>query len=280
MSNDLMYNDNEGNFGIYGLSQLEKKILSLSYKMPKTWWGKKIALIAKRAFLYAHAHPIVDAEIEGFKTRLYLSDNVSERKFLFMPQFFDAVERKYMEENLPQGGTFVDIGANVGIYTLFACKSIGKSGKVLAIEPNPTVLNRLKFNTSINKFSEMVITEQMAVSDDPGTFNLSIDPTNLGGSSIAVKRSEQNISISCDLLLNILKRYNIKKIDGLKIDVEGAEDKALIPFFKTAPAELFPNFIIIENSPKLWKDDLIYILQTSGYDRIHTTKMNQIWVLG
>jgi len=280
MANDLMYNDNDGNFGIYGLSQLEKKIISFSYAMPQNWWGKKLALIAKRAFLYAHAHPIVDTEIENLKLRLYLSDNVSERKFLFMPQFFDSFERKYMKDNLPKGGVFVDIGANAGIYTLNACKCLGKDGKVLAIEPNPTVLNRLKFNSAINKFNEMIITEQAAVSNAPGTMSLSIDPTNLGGSSIALERSEKKIPVNCDLLLNILKKYNIKKIDGLKVDIEGAEDKALIPFFKTAPTELFPSFIIIENSPKLWKEDLIYVLQTAGYDRVKTTRMNQVWILG
>jgi FkbM family methyltransferase len=150
---------------------------------------------------------------------------------------------------------------------------------VLSIEPNPVVLERLKFNASLNGLDKRIVTEQAGVSDAEGSFDLTLDDTNLGGSSLVAERSMRKINVSCYRLLSLVQKHQLPKIDALKIDIEGAEDKALIPFFAEAPRDLYPKIIILENSPHDWKQDLLGALAKAGYTLQKTTRMNQVWVL-
>jgi len=61
---------------------------------------------------------------------------------------------------------------------------------------------------------------------------------------------------------------------ALKIDVEGAEDKVLVPFFSSAPEALWPNLIIIEDTRNLWRIDLFSLLAERGYIISTRTKLN------
>ncbi len=265
-------------FGAYVLKKHQNQLLRWAQSVPLGWFGRRAALILRKAVL-AQDLPVIDATVDGLKLRLYTQDNVSERKFLFMPQFFDPFERGLLKKTLAEGSTFVDVGANAGIYTLIAAPLVGGSGKVLSIEPNPAVLERLKFNAALNGFDKRIITEQAGVSDAEGSFDLTLDDSNLGGSSLVAERSSRKISVACYKLLALVQKHQLPKIDALKIDIEGAEDKALIPFFAEAPRGLYPKIIILENSPQDWKQDLPGALIKAGYTLQKTTRMNQVWVL-
>ena len=82
---------------------------------------------------------------------------------------------------------------------------------------------------------------------------------------LVLSRSGETIKVPCDTVLNILGRHDVTTLAGLKIDIEGAEDKALVPFLKAAPKSLLPRFMIIENSEKDWGLDLPRALASSGY---------------
>ncbi|HYG91687.1 MAG TPA: FkbM family methyltransferase [Azospirillum sp.] len=263
-------------FGTYALSSQQNRLLRLSQVMPVNWFGRRGALVLRRAVL-SNRPLCIDATVEGLKLRLYMRDNVSERKFLFMPQFFDTQERALMRQRLRPGGVFVDVGANAGLYALTAALAVGETGRVLAIEPNPIVLNRLRFNSALNGFDGRLITEEVGVSDEAGSFDLMLDRSNLGGSSLVLARSGDAIRIPCLPLLDIVQRHGLARIDGLKIDIEGAEDKALIPFFRDAPSALHPGFLILENSSGNWAQDLLSALHAAGYTHSGTTRMNLIW---
>jgi FkbM family methyltransferase len=273
-----MVNDTEKNFGAYALNKHQSRLLRLAQAAPASWLGRRMALILRKAVLL-RGPSIIDAVVDGLKLRLYTKDNVSERKFLFMPQFFDPYERGLLKKNLKPGGVFVDVGANAGIYSLTAALLVGGSGKVISIEPNPAVLDRLKFNAALNGFEKRIISEQSGVSSGEGSFDLALDEGNLGGSSLVAQRSARKISVRCYKLLSIVQKYRLQKIDALKIDIEGAEDRALVPFFKEAPRGLYPKILILENSPGDWKEDLPAVLRISGYRLLKTTRMNQVWEL-
>lgn len=273
-----MANDLQNPFGAYALKQHQGQLLHWAQSMPLGWLGRRAALILRRAVL-AQRRPIIDAAVDGLKLRLYTQDNVSERKFLFMPQFCDPYERGLLKERLTEGGVFVDIGANAGVYTLTAAAQVGDSGKVLSIEPNPVVLERLVFNAALNGFGKRIIPEQSGVSDREGSFDLTLDDSNLGGSSLVEERSSRKINVSCHKLLTLVQKHQLSEIDALKIDIEGAEDKALVPFFAEAPQSLYPKLLIVENSPEVWKQDLPAALRKAGYTLQKTTRMNQVWML-
>ncbi len=272
-----MANDVEKPFGAYALEGRDKQLLGWAQSLPTGWLGRRAALILRKAVL-SNGPAIVDATVEGLKYRLYTQDNVSERKFLFMPQFYDPYERARVKQVLFDGGVFVDIGANAGLYTLAAAPHVGDSGKVLAVEPNPVVLQRLKFNVAINGFENRVVIAPVGVSDAEGSFDLTLDDSNLGGSSLVEDRGGKKITVECHKLLALAERYGLEKIDALKIDIEGAEDKALAPFFADAPEEMHPKLIILENSPAAWKVDLPALLKDKGYALEKATHMNQVWV--
>ena len=67
--------------------------------------------------------------------------------------YFDSFEfniRKIILNNISEGGTFLDIGANIGYFSLLVSKIVGDKGKIIAFEPNPITIGRLKKNSNLN----------------------------------------------------------------------------------------------------------------------------------
>lgn len=267
-------------FGAHALSGSGEHLLRLAQKQPHTWLGRRLALILRRLVLRGRSDPI-DAEVEGLRMRVHVTDNVSERKFLFMPRFCDPAERNYVETHLTPDGVFLDIGANAGIYTLTAARNyarMGGSGRVLAVEANPTMQSRLSFNVAINGFQPQVQLAPIALSDQTGEVEFTLSDSNLGESGLDTPGSTK-IRVPCKTLLDLLRDEDVAQVDGMKIDVEGMEDMILTPFFKQAPRELFPRFIVIEDSAYRWRSDLMSLLTQVGYRKHGTHKMNLILVL-
>jgi FkbM family methyltransferase len=263
----------ENKFGTYALNGWRASLLNIAQSLPANWLGKRLALICRKLEL-KNGPPIIDASIDNIHFRLHMRDNVSERKFLFLPQFFDCLERDLLKRRLTPSSTFIDIGANAGIYTLTAAAT---GARVIAVEPNPVVIERLKTNLAMNQFQNRVEIIQKGVSDQKGSFELMLDSTNLGGSSLLAKADGPHLVIECEALLPLLNECGITQIDALKIDIEGAEDRALLPFFTTATPALFPELLIIENSHAQWKTDLPELFQQKGYRLVKKTRMNSIW---
>ena len=88
----------------------------------------------------------MDVTVGDIRLRCYLRDNTCERKFVFTPWRFDPQEPSAMAAALPPDGVFVDVGANVGIYTLTAALLLGARGRIVALEPYPLAHERLLFN--------------------------------------------------------------------------------------------------------------------------------------
>lgn len=213
--------------------------------------------------------------------RVHVTDNVSERKFLFMPQFCDISERDYLVSHLTSDGVFLDIGANAGIYTLTAARAYSAhqgTGYVLAVEANPTMQARLDFNVHLNGLASQVRLARVALSDHSGEVTFNISNSNLGESSLAPTEGTP-ITVPCQTLLSLLEEHQVDQVDGMKIDVEGMEDVILMPFFGAAPQALHPRFVIIENSSAKWRSDLFGRMHDLGYRLIATHKMNSILAL-
>ncbi len=268
-------------YGTYALSRQHEFLLKLAQRQAVSWLGRRLALILRRRVLKNRATPI-DAEVEGMRLRVHVSDNVSERKFLFMPQFCDPAERAYVVEHLSPNGVFLDIGANAGVYTLTAARAYAgmkSTGHVLAVEANPTMQARLNFNVALNGFQPQVRLAPLALSDRSGEVEFKISDSNLGESGLDTPGTNK-LRVPCKTLAGLLRDESVLNVDGMKIDVEGMEDMILAPFFQEADRNLFPGFIIIENSADRWRTDLLALLNQIGYRRHSTHKMNLILVLG
>jgi FkbM family methyltransferase len=207
--------------------------------------------------------------------RLYPYNNICEKKVLFTPQFFDSEELLALERRIREGFTFVDVGANVGAYSLFVAAKAGPKARILAIEPQPDVFDRLAYNIRQNPFGTIKAVA-CAVADKAGELTLFIDPRNKGESSVKIVASSQagTVRVPAVTLLELLQEEGFTGVDAMKLDVEGAEDLILGPFFRDAPASLHPQFLILEDGRGQWQIDLLELLKEKGYRLVAQTHLN------
>lgn len=270
-------------FGSYAPAGLNVALIRISHM-----WPRPIARLAAEALkrIYAASAQPLDLEVEGARFRFYLADNYTEKKYAFTPWRYDTKERSYIRNNLPRDGVFVDIGANVGVYSLTAARQLGEGGRLLAFEPNPPTMARLGFNVEATRRIAVkwpaIELLPLGVSSKDECLSLHINDHNLGNCSIAKDTGSNNggvINIQCRPLLDVLVERNVSKIDILKIDIEGAEDIALSPFLEKAPESLLPKHILIENSEHQWKMDLFGLIQEKGYRLVFKNRLNSVFRL-
>ena len=124
----------------------------------------------------------VDLQYHGLKFRLQPRRNTIESKIMFSSRQREKAELNMISRYLTDGGTFVDIGANIGYYALNAAR-LGAQ-KVIAIEPNPTILKRLNDNITLNNLSSKITVLDVAVGEEKGNAKLTISDSDYGSSSI------------------------------------------------------------------------------------------------
>ena len=71
----------------------------------------------------------MDVKAGNFNLRCQFTDNYSEKKYVFTPWRYDCGEREALVNALPRDGVSIDIGANVGLYTLTAALALGDNGR-------------------------------------------------------------------------------------------------------------------------------------------------------
>jgi len=116
--------------------------------MPGNGFGKKIAFIARKPVLKLNSDPM-DVCVKGLRLRLYPSANLSDKRLLSTPFLLDGVERQHLAELLPPEAHVVDVGANVGGYSILLLQQ-RPDLHVLAIEADPRLAARLSDNLKLN----------------------------------------------------------------------------------------------------------------------------------
>ncbi len=264
-------------FGVYRLSSFNQFLIRLCQRTRVNYLGRRISGLLRRIIRKTHGRDIVDVEVCGIKWRGNIKNNASEKKFIFMPQFYDKKERDFILSRRNIEGVFLDIGANAGIYSLTAAKVYKK---VISFEPNPGMYDRLRFNIKMNNKDEIIDAYEIALSDCEGFVDFEVDESNLGESKIAVSGSKSGISVKTKRLVDVLDELNITQIDGIKIDVEGHEEVILKDFFNSANRELLPNYIIVETLHKNdWGGELDEILENLSYVKVIKSKLNTVYFM-
>ena len=204
--------------------------------------------------------------------RLHYQDNLIEIGILLHPTY-NAREIDFCRQGVAEGGTFVDIGANIGLYSI-AIAVLAPQARVLAIEPGPVALARLYPNIEASKVGDRVTVAECAISDKARTGGLVFEHGDL-----AIARFEESAEggMQTRTLLDLLDEQNITTIGALKIDIEGREAEALAPFFRTAPKSRWPKRIIIEHlHDDVWGADLFGQMFAGGYVELSRTRQNSL----
>jgi FkbM family methyltransferase len=218
----------------------------------------------------------VDVHYQGAAFRLHHQMSATERGALFNSDY-NRDELDFLRANVPVGGTFVDLGANVGTYALVLACHVGKNGKVIAVEPHPVIHARLAFNRQASSADQVKLVAA-AVGPADGELMIETDGDNFGASHVVSGApSADAIKVPSLRLMRILIEAGIASVDALKIDIEGFEDRALIPFFSEAPTALWPRVVVIEHlSRDEWQQDCIADMVARGYREAGRTRSNSL----
>src|SRR3990170_708877 len=210
------------------MTELRKIVLSIPGKLASFTAGtgvSKLPLVRLlHGFLYQRLKPvgIVLVDVQGSK--MYMdSRDIGVVPFLLEWGFYEKYETALFKSVVKKGMVVVDIGANIGYYTLLASHLVGREGKVFAFEPDPSNYDLLLKNIEINACTN-VVPVQKAISSKSGRIKLFLDKNNLGGHSLSEANVDKSsfIAVEAILLDDFFKNIDVK-IDVVKMDVQGLE---------------------------------------------------------
>jgi FkbM family methyltransferase len=142
----------------------------------------------------------------------------------------DSIEPEFqhLEEFLDSNSVFVDVGANVGIYTLKAAKYLDKGGIVLALEPFPDILSTLYHNIQANRFTNVRL-RNFCAGKDTGHSMLWMNSNKPNSFSLVkIDKEASSLSTLTVSLDELFGWEGLERLDYLKIDAEGAEQQILV----------------------------------------------------
>ena len=185
----------------------------------------------------------------GAKIYCDLGDLIPSRIFhfgLWEPDISHCISRY-----LSDGDVFVDVGANLGYYSLLASKIVGRTGAVVAIEASPRIFARLQGNLAANRAAN-VRAVNVAVSAGVGSVTIYSGPAQNSGATSVLKKwrnGEAEAVVGALPLNRILTEDECKRVALIKIDVEGAEAPILSQFLSSIECYSPDTAIIVEFNP-------------------------------
>jgi FkbM family methyltransferase len=168
----------------------------------------------------------------GFPMTLDLADYMQRMIYLGA---YEREETALVGGWLRLGMTFLDVGANVGYYTLLGARRVGAAGRVIAVEPSPLAHERLAAVVAENGLAAEV--HRLGLSDHNGTRTLFLPREEMGNHSptmVPYERPGSRVSVPVRRLDDCLDEWGVDSVDLLKIDVEGHEAAV----FRGAPRAL------------------------------------------
>lgn len=151
----------------------------------------------------------------------------------------------FIRDNLKEGQVFVDVGAYVGFFSIFASKVVGENGRVLAFEPNPQAYKILLENIKLNRCDNISVFN-IAIGGVEGFSYIDI-PKGRSKSEATLLNIKKGIKVAVKTLDDILEGIDIKRVDMVKIDVEGWENEVLKGMKRTL--KTYKPILIVEKGP-------------------------------
>jgi FkbM family methyltransferase len=192
------------------------------------WFSRKLPLWVRRGRLLRLLYNPDKRQNDYIETIISydkdLKIHINTKSFIewtiFFWGYFEKHVADFVKRNLPKGGVFIDVGANIGNNSLIASKI---ASKVIAIEPNPKILERLKQNIDLNNLKNVIVYDY-AISNFIGESEFFIPDESFSNQGVASLSLRENIpmrkiKVRVTTLDELLK--NEERIDLIKIDVEG-----------------------------------------------------------
>jgi len=185
---------------------------------------------------YIRDFPLIFADKEEFRFYAKIQD------WWRFSKPFEPLTNKFLTSNTGSSDIFLDVGAHIGLYTIRLAE---KFQKVIALEPEPQNYALLYRNVVMYGLNNKVLVLPIAASDKNGHAVLCIKISSGAHTlenKINCKKKIRILSLKIDTLLRLL---NIDRIDVIKIDVEGHEDKVIAGMYRLLHSHP-PRILVIE----------------------------------
>lgn len=235
-------------WGAHAPTGLAGWVIRICHALPGTsriWY--RLTRLLRGPIKRAPVRPF-DVNALGMELRLLNRGNFCEMTALYAPQFYDVPELDWLAAQLADGGTFVDIGGNIGLYSLAMAHRLGSRISIHTVEPDAELSARMRFNAEHNGLS--INLAPVALSDHEGIATLKIDARQRGQNSLqdgTANGQADTREVPVTTLLALCRSRDITRIRAMKIDVEGHEPRILGHFFDNAPETLWPEALLIEH---------------------------------
>jgi FkbM family methyltransferase len=193
--------------------------------------GSRVRLLVSRSYRTFGFHSLVEVPwYRGSTIALDLTSDLGEAAFA--DGSCEPNELRFIAALLRSGMTTLDIGANIGWFTLLMAASVGATGRVVAFEPSPRERAVLNANVRRNGFAWVTIRAE-ALLETRSTASLHIaDPVHSGQNTLGSfiyegVRSVATVAVDAAPLDDLVEELHLDGLDFIKVDVEGAELRVL-----------------------------------------------------
>lgn len=153
----------------------------------------------------------------------------------FYTHDFDTEEIRSVLRLFSPEWVILDVGANVGFWAIPMAKALGAGGRVHAFEPVASNNQRLCENVRLNGLEKTVVVHELGLSDRRASLPISLredfaNGSGTGNAAIVIDDSDGRFQcgmVEVDTLDEIVPSLNLKRLDFIKVDIEGHEDKFL-----------------------------------------------------
>lgn len=274
-------------FGTYSLSGWREQVRLAADNVPTSRVGMWMVSCLRKISLFGHVTGIdgpLDVDVaKNVRTRLFPSSNRCEKRAYAGVHIWDGRERGCLHQAIAEATgerpfVFMDIGANVGLYSLFAnasAKELGKPITIVAVEPDTENRKRLTFNLAASGCDASV--EPIGISDRPGSGVLTSGGGNRGG--IAIVDDGEGTSVPLETLAQLIERYGFQTVDAMKVDIEGRDQAALRALMEQAPRTIWPKLLIVEVGHRT-DSPIVRQMTDYGYELRERVGINAIMRIG
>src|SRR5918912_3961816 len=194
-----------------------KSVAALMHLLPPTLPGK--ARLARR--LLGSTVATQDFALRDVNGCAYVVPSLSEPIgfHLLIDRIYEPASDQFLRKRLRLGQVFVDIGANIGVFTVPAARRVGPKGTVLAIEPAPAIADYLRRNVTLNGLANVRVKECAAFNRNVSALPFYQAPADhFGMGALAAQFHATPIQVPAHTLDHILAEEGIAQVDLIKID--------------------------------------------------------------
>ncbi|HMG83611.1 MAG TPA: FkbM family methyltransferase [Ferruginibacter sp.] len=164
----------------------------------------------------------IKVQMSGFSLRL------PTRYYKYFGSDYELNNINFLNNYLLQGMTVIDVGAHIGALSIIMAEKVGPTGKVISFEPTPSTFVLLQKTIAINKKKDIITPIQKAIADKEGKaefYITELDANNSNSLSNNKRKEHKEYTIAIDLVSidDVKKELNLRTIDLIKVDAEGAE---------------------------------------------------------